>query len=341
VKTTFAREFLPRKWATPDSNKADRLAAALSPFDPDRAAFRAGRRMLAEIRRRAEEDIAAARTRRIDRGTPNDHENPVSHTGFSWYSAGMIVRVRDVAAVRSLLRDSPVVGILGARQVGKSTLARQVVGPDGPRVAWFDLENARDLARLDDPLGTLERQRGLVVLDEVQLLPNLFPVLRVLADRPKRPARFLILGSASPALLRQGSESLAGRIRYFPLGGFSLGDAGADRLDRLWLRGGFPRSFLAPSDRRSLDWRNGFAETFLQRDLPQLGIRVPAATMRRFWTMLAHCHGQTWNASTFAQNFGVADTTARAWLDPCPPNTRLKPGRDVRCCEDWVWGEAA
>ena len=214
-----------------------------------------------------------------------------------------------------LLRRHPVVGVVGARQVGKSTLARQLArGWPGP-VTYFDLEDPEDEARLIDPLLALRPLRGLVVLDEVQRHPDLFPVLRVLADRPRRPSRFLVLGSASPELLRQSSETLAGRIVFHHLGGFALDEVGVTHHLKLWRRGGFPRSFLSASEADSMRWRRAFVRTFLERDLPQLGFRIDATTMRRFWTMLAHYHGQVWNASEFARSFGVADTTVRGYLD--------------------------
>ncbi|MBI5596542.1 MAG: ATP-binding protein [Elusimicrobia bacterium] len=226
----------------------------------------------------------------------------------------MLRRDGHLSAVRDLLRQYPVVGILGARQVGKTTLA--LAAARGLRLAArFDLEDPRDLARLEDPMAALEGLRGLVIIDEIQRRPELFPALRVLSDRPKRPASFLILGSASPSLLRQSSESLAGRVGYHRLGGFDLQEVGPGRLETLWLRGGFPRSFLAPDESSSLRWRRNFLTDFLERELPQLGIRVPAASLRRFWTMLAHYHGQVWNSSEFARSFGVADTTVRHYLD--------------------------
>jgi predicted AAA+ superfamily ATPase len=207
------------------------------------------------------------------------------------------------------------VAILGPRQSGKTTLAADIRrGWPGPSAA-FDLEDPGDLASLADPMLTLRPLRGLVVLDEVQRLPGLFPVLRVLADRPRSPARFLVLGSATPELLRQSSESLAGRLAFHELSGFSLEEVGHTRADSLWLRGGFPRSFLARSGRESLDWRLDFIRTFLERDLPQLGVSIPAPTLRRFWTMIAHYHGQVWNASEFARSFGVSDMTVRRYLD--------------------------
>jgi predicted AAA+ superfamily ATPase len=227
----------------------------------------------------------------------------------------VVERREQQAQVTALLRRNPVVAILGARQVGKTTLAQQVARARKGPVTWFDLESPEDVARLAEPMLALSDLRGLVVLDEIQRRPDLFPVLRVLADRRRSTTRFLVLGSASPDLLRQSSESLAGRIAYHDLLGFDLGEVGAENLDRLWLRGSFPRAYLAPSNRASLEWRRDFIRTFLERDLPQLGIRIPAETIRRFWSMLAHYHGQVWNASEFARSFGVNDTTVRRYLD--------------------------
>jgi predicted AAA+ superfamily ATPase len=227
----------------------------------------------------------------------------------------MIDRQQEIKRLNKLLRSHPVVGIIGARQVGKTTLSRKLVSDIKRPVSYYDLENPEDLARLSDPMLALKGLRGLVVIDEIQRYPDLFPVLRVLVDRPKLPARFLILGSASPSLLRQSAESLAGRIIYHQLEGFSLDEVGAQRHMQLWLRGRFPRSFLARSHVESEEWRRGFIQTFLERDLPQLGITVRSTTLRRFWTMLAHYHGQTWNASEFGRSFGVADTTVRNYLD--------------------------
>jgi hypothetical protein len=207
------------------------------------------------------------------------------------------------------------VALLGARQVGKTTLARELMqGSRGP-VTRFDLEDPRALAQLEEPTLALEGLRGLVVLDEVQRRPDLFGVLRVLADRAGRPARFLVLGSASPELLRQGSETLAGRVAFHELGGFDLEEIGVSNLDRLWFRGGFPRSYLARTHRESDQWRRDFIRTFLERDLPALGVGVPAPILGRFWTMLAHYHGQTWNASEFARSFGVSHPTEGRYLD--------------------------
>lgn len=227
---------------------------------------------------------------------------------------GLIPRPRHERDVARRLRRSPVVAILGARQTGKSTLAR-ILARRATRATIFDLEDPADVARLGEPGLSLRSLRGLVVLDEIQRRPELFPILRVLADRPRHPARFLVLGSASPELLRQTSESLAGRIAFHELGGFDLEETGAPAARRLWLRGGFPRSFRARTDTESLAWRRAFIATFLERDLPQLGVRTPAPTLSRFWSMLAHWHGQTWNASEFARAFGVSVPTVGKYLD--------------------------
>ncbi len=227
----------------------------------------------------------------------------------------MIEREKELFTLQRLLKKHPVIGIVGARQVGKTTLARSIIEKRLGAFSYFDLENPEDLARLDDPMLALKRLKGLVVIDEVHRIPNLFPILRVLVDRPRAQARFLVLGSASPELLRQGSETLAGRIFYHELEGFSLEEIGNENFMRLWLRGGFPRSYLARSHIDSDEWRRGFIRTFLERDIPQFGITIRAVTMRRFWTMLAHYHGQIWNASEFGRSFGVADTTIRNYLD--------------------------
>lgn len=226
-----------------------------------------------------------------------------------------IDRPRHLSRLSALLRDSPVVAILGPRQVGKTTLARAIARKQSGRTTVFDLENEADLSRLSDPMLALDALRGLVILDEIHRRPDIFPTLRVLSDRPRKPARFLVLGSASPELLRQSSETLAGRIAYHELAGFSLEEVGPSAWNRLWLRGGFPRSFLARSEDLSGGWRRDFARTFLERDLSQLGVAIPAATLGRFWAMLAHWHGQVWNASEFARAFGVSDMTVRRYLD--------------------------
>ena len=227
----------------------------------------------------------------------------------------MIERPSHLARLWTLLEQFPVVGLIGARQVGKTTLALTLAGRFDGEVTRFDLENPRHLARLDDPMFALEGLRGLVVLDEIQLRPDLFPVLRVLADRPGPPARFLVLGSASPQLLRQSSETLAGRIAYHELEGLSLAEVGTESLDTLWLRGGFPLSYLAATDAASNRWRRALIRTYLERDLSELGIRLASATMRRFWTMLAHSHGEIWNASELARAFGVSHKTVGGYLD--------------------------
>ena len=224
-------------------------------------------------------------------------------------------RAEHLGAVKKLFQSHPVVAILGPRQVGKTTLARQYAATLKSPAHHFDLEDADDLARLRDPKLTLGGLRGLVIIDEIQRRPELFPTLRVLVDTPKTSLRFLVLGSASPELLRQSSETLAGRIAYHELSGFSLGEVDPHRMNRLWLRGGFPRAFLAKSDLASHDWRAGFVRSFLERDLPQLGFNLPAPQLRRFWTMVAHYHGQLWNASEIAGSMGVSDTTARRYLD--------------------------
>jgi hypothetical protein len=217
--------------------------------------------------------------------------------------------------LRAALSRASVVALLGARQVGKTTLARELYGGwEGPRT-YFDLEDPETLARLVEPKLALEPLRGLVVIDEIQRRQDLFPLLRVLADRPGTPARFLILGSASPELLEQGSETLAGRIAYLTLEGFALDETGVETAQSLWRRGGFPRAYLAVSEAESLAWRRDFIRSFLERDIPQLGVRVPALTLHRFWQMLAHYHGQFWHGAELARAFGVAHTTVRRYLD--------------------------
>jgi predicted AAA+ superfamily ATPase len=223
-------------------------------------------------------------------------------------------RAAEVREVKALLRARPVVAILGPRQIGKTTLAREIARTWPGSTTTFDLEDPRDVARLDDPTTALGPLRGLVVIDEIQRRPELFPVLRVLADRDRRPARFLLLGSASPALLRQSSESLAGRIAYVELPGFGLADVGA-RWPRLWLRGGYPRPYLARTDEDSLRWRRDLIRTYVEQDLPQLGSAIGAGTIHRFWTMLAHYHAQIWNGAELARAFGIAESTVRRYLD--------------------------
>ncbi|MBI2481261.1 MAG: ATP-binding protein, partial [Planctomycetia bacterium] len=198
----------------------------------------------------------------------------------------MIDRISDLKLVQAALKRSRIVALLGPRQSGKTTLARQFVAADS--LNYFDLEDPLSLARLSAPDTALRPLKGLVVIDEVQRRPDLFPLLRVLADRKPLPARFLILGSASPDLLRQSSETLAGRLETIPLEGFRLADLGATSQTRHWLRGGFPLSFTAKTEANSAVWRRQFVQTFLERDLPQLGVTIPAVALRRFWSMLAH-----------------------------------------------------
>ena len=221
-------------------------------------------------------------------------------------------------AVRRAFEITPVVALLGPRQCGKTTLARAYLAEwerDLPAANYFDLEDPTDLTRLDDAKLGLEDLRGLVVIDEVQRRPELFPVLRTLIDRVDQPARFLILGSASRDLIRQGSESLAGRISFVEVTPFAAREVGAGELDTLWLRGGFPLSFLAASVENSAAWRSMFIRTFLERDIPALGIQIPPMTIRRFWQMLVHFHGQTFNASEIGSSLGISDTTASRYLD--------------------------
>ena len=217
------------------------------------------------------------------------------------------------ARLERAMSANPVVALIGPRQCGKTTLARALAG--ARRSSYFDLEDPLDLERLAQPKLALGGLDGLVVIDEVQRRPDLFPVLRVLADQARRGRRFLILGSASPELLRQGSETLAGRIAFVEMAGFDLGEVGAIAQRRLWWRGGFPRSFLARSDAASNQWRHDFIRTFLERDVLQLGIRTPAPVLRRLWMMLAHYHGQVWNASEIARSLGEAHTTVKRHLD--------------------------
>ena len=198
----------------------------------------------------------------------------------------MIERTHLLTEIRKALKRNRVIALIGPRQCGKTTLARQIVAPDSSN--YFDLENPVSLTRLDEPMTALQDLRGTIVLDEVQRRPDLFPILRVLADRNPLPARFLILGSASPALLRQSSESLAGRITIIPMSGFGLGEVGVENLNLLWTRGGFPLSFLAKSDQACLEWRRDFVSTFLERDVPQFGVRIPSSSLFRFWSVLAH-----------------------------------------------------
>ncbi|MBI5713676.1 MAG: ATP-binding protein, partial [Chloroflexi bacterium] len=215
--------------------------------------------------------------------------------------------------IQTALKRSRAVALIGPRQSGKTTLARQFVPPDS--LNYFDLEDLTSLARLQEPKTALQDLRGLVVIDEIQRRPDLFPILRVLCDRDPLPARFLILGSASPDLIRASSESLAGRVENISISGFSLKEVGAPAQSQHWLRGGFPLSFLSASEVDSFAWRKNFVQMLLERDLPQLGYRIPASALLRFWTMLAHYHGQIWNAAEPARSLGISQPTIRNYLD--------------------------
>lgn len=225
----------------------------------------------------------------------------------------MIERNALFAQIQTAIKRSRVVGLLGARQSGKTTLARRFVSPDS--VNYFDLEDPVSLARLAEPMTALSPLKGLVVIDEIQQRPELFPILRVLADRSPLPARFMILGSAAPNFMREPAESLAGRLETVTLSGFGLDEVGFAEQASLWLRGGFPLSFLAESDPDSYAWRQSFLQTFLERDLPRMGIGATTASLRRFWTMVAHYHGQVWNAAEPARALGISETTVRRYLD--------------------------
>jgi len=222
----------------------------------------------------------------------------------------MVPRTEDTLAVRALLNAFPVTAIIGPRQCGKTTLARAFAADH-----TFDLENPRDVARLEQPQLALEDLRGLIVIDEVQRLPDLFPLLRYLVDREEAGQRYLLLGSASRELVQHGSETLAGRIAFHELGGLRISDLGPESVSGLWQRGGLPRSYLAATDEESLLWRRQYISTFLERDLPELGIGIPARTMRRFWTMLSHYHGQVLNYSELGRSFGVSDVTVRRYCE--------------------------
>jgi uncharacterized protein len=225
----------------------------------------------------------------------------------------MIPRPAPISQIEASFRVHPVTALLGPRQCGKTTLARFMAEQEPS--TYFDLENPVDIQRLSAPMQALQELSGMVIIDEVQRKPELFELLRVLVDRPGKHVRFLLLGSASPHLIKGVSESLAGRIGFVDLSGFQLREVGGRHRVQLWLRGGLPRSFLADSDSDSLGWRENFIRTFLERDIPQFGITIPAETLRRFWIMVAHYHGQVWNAAEFARSLGTAENTARRYLD--------------------------
>ena len=226
----------------------------------------------------------------------------------------MIERPHAILRMHDTFRAHPAVALVGPRQCGKTTLARMFAGTEG-KYDFFDLEKAVDRRKLATPELTLGGLQGLVIIDEIQRMPELFETLRVLLDRPNATTRYLLLGSASPALIKGVSESLAGRVGIVDLGGFDLREAGTDSWRELWQRGGFPRSYLASDNHASALWRESFVRTFLERDIPQLGINIPAETLRRFWTMVAHYHGQVWNSAEFARALGASEATARRYLD--------------------------
>jgi len=217
--------------------------------------------------------------------------------------------------IERAFEHAQVVALLGPRQTGKTTLARSYVREDFPGANYFDLEDPVSLQRLENPKLALETLEGLVIIDEIQRAPDIFPILRVLIDRPSADTRFLVLGSASRDLLRQSSETLAGRIAYIEIAPFSTSEVGIDKMQTLHLRGGFPPSFLANSDQVSSDWRESYIRTFLERDIPALGISIPSHTLRRFWMTLSHYHGQLINLSEIGSSFGIAHTTAQNYID--------------------------
>ncbi len=223
----------------------------------------------------------------------------------------MINRAHYLQSLDMAIKRSPVTALLGPRQCGKTTLARLFEAQVSAH--YFDLESSADQQRLQSPELMFSQLQGLIILDEIQIMPALFNVLRVVVDKPDNQARFLILGSASPHIIKNASETLAGRVEFIDLSGFNLGETNDSR--KLWIRGGFPRSFLADSEIDSMVWRDAFIRTFLERDIPMLGITVAPAAMRRFWTMLAHFHGQTWNASELSRSMGLSDKTVRSYLD--------------------------
>jgi len=227
----------------------------------------------------------------------------------------MIKRALQDRIARSL-RNFPIVGIVGPRQTGKTTLAKQIAGNHRGKVVYLDLELPSDMNRLTDAeIYLSSRQDSLVIVDEIQRMPSLFPLMRALVDKKRRNSQFLILGSASPDVIKNASESLAGRVAYHELTQFSLSETGANSLQKLWIRGGYPLSYLAKTDSQSFTWREAFIKTYLEMDIPQLGIRVPSGQLRRFWMMVAHLHGQLWNASAVGRGLGVSPVAVRHYLD--------------------------
>ncbi|MCB9800540.1 MAG: ATP-binding protein [Candidatus Omnitrophica bacterium] len=228
----------------------------------------------------------------------------------------MLIKRADLSShITTALRRSRIVSLLGPRQCGKTTLAKAFAKSYSKDTTYYDLENTEDLSLLKNPQTVLGSHKGLVIIDEIQRKPELFPTLRVLVDRKPLPAKFLILGSASPEIIRKSSESLAGRIEFIEMNGFTLDEVGTKKRETLWLRGGMPDSFLAKSLKDSHSWRENFIRTFIERDIPQMGFQFPSATIRRFWQMVAHVHGQTWNGSQIGSSLGVSHTTVRRYLD--------------------------
>ena len=225
----------------------------------------------------------------------------------------MIKRKEIIHNIKSALDRGRIVSLLGPRQCGKTTLARQFAKPGS--LAYFDLEDPVDTAKLIEPKNTLQNLKGIVVIDEIQRQPELFSLLRVLADRDPLPAKFLILGSASPSLSKHASESLAGRVERIEIGGFSFNEIGKRKINQLWLRGGFPRSFLSNTDKDAFIWLNEYIKSFVERDLPLHGVSLPPLTLMRFWAMLAHYHGQIFNANEIARSLGISVMTIRRYLD--------------------------
>jgi len=225
----------------------------------------------------------------------------------------MVPRPELMERIERAFQVTPIVTLLGPRQCGKTTIARMIAQKNG--AAMFDLEDQADNTALANPKLALSGKRGLIIIDEIQHRPELFPALRVLVDRPDNSARFLLLGSASPMLVRGVSETLAGRTSFVDMAGFTLEEVGSSQWRQLWLRGGFPRSWLADSDALSFEWKKAFIRTFLERDIPQLGISIPAAALSRFWTMIAHYHGQIWNGSALSRSFGVSEKTVKRYLE--------------------------
>ncbi len=230
------------------------------------------------------------------------------------YIFPVILRNHFMDAIRKGLSTAPITAILGPRQCGKTTLAR-LICEETSESHYLDLESPETQARLQSPQTALEALQGLVVIDEIQLKPELFSLLRVLSDRPDAPAKFLILGSASPNIIRNTAQTLAGRIHFVDMSGFNLEEIGSSGWRELWIRGGFPRSYLATTEKNSATWRENFIRTFVEKDIPALGFNLPPQTIHRFWTMIAHYHGQTWNGSELGRALGATDKTVRNYVD--------------------------